>query len=114
MNGKNFINSTCPFSRVFYHRHEHIYNLIQDNLIRTDELPKKSADTKKVLGSSSIVLSTLSTLSNPGLMTNGLFELVPVERLVIDEASQIKIFDFMVRFVFRYSIVVSSHPSFFF
>lgn len=47
-------------------------------------------------------------------MTNGLFKMVPVERLVIDEASQIKIFDFMVRFVFRYSIVVSSQSFFLF
>jgi regulator of nonsense transcripts 1 len=49
-----------------------------------------------MLNGARIVLSTLSTLSNPGLDQVGIFSLVPVERLVVDEASQINAFDFMV------------------
>jgi hypothetical protein len=95
---------------VICYRHEHIYKLIQDNIIRADELPTKASDTKKVLGASCIILSTLSTLSNPGLDTNGVFDLVPVERLVIDEASQIKIFEFMVSHKLNFTIAHSHAP----
>ncbi len=43
-----------------------------------------------------LVLSTLSTLSNPLLDDFGLFNLIPVRSLVVDEASQIDVFEFMV------------------
>lgn len=36
-------------------------------------------------------------LSNPALDEIGVFDLLPVERLVVDEASQIDTFEFMVR-----------------
>jgi hypothetical protein len=52
---------------------------------------------------SRIILCTLSMLSNPVLETSGLFQLVPVERLVIDEASQIDVADFMVRNIIVFS-----------
>ncbi|KAF9459527.1 P-loop containing nucleoside triphosphate hydrolase protein [Collybia nuda] len=97
---KHGIEFKLLVSKEFYFEwHEHIYTLIGKSLIRIDTLPTKMADTKKVIGSSCIVLSTLSTLSNPTLVKNGLFKLVPVDRLVIDEASQIKVFDFMSVFV---------------
>ena len=35
-------------------------------------------------------------LSNPALYQNGTFDIVPPERLIIDEASQINILEFMV------------------
>ena len=35
-------------------------------------------------------------LSNPGLGSCGIYNLVTVERLVVDEASQIDSFEFMV------------------
>ena len=43
-----------------------------------------------------VVLCTLSTLSNPQLLQCGLFDHLPVKSLVIDEASQIDVFEFMV------------------
>jgi hypothetical protein len=43
------------------------------------------------------VLCTLSMLSNPALDTRGVFKLVPMQMLVIDEASQINVFEYMVR-----------------
>jgi hypothetical protein len=43
-----------------------------------------------------VVLCTLSMLSNPKLLDCGLFSLLPVKSLVIDEASQIDVFEFMV------------------
>jgi regulator of nonsense transcripts 1 len=67
-----------------------------DFLIRTDELMGDERGIAHMLNGARIVLSTLSTLSNPGLDQVGIFSLVPVERLVVDEASQINAFDFMV------------------
>ena len=55
-----------------------------------------------MLEGSPIILSTLGMLSNPALHSVGLFLTVPVERLVIDEASQIKMEDFMVRIPCRF------------
>jgi len=43
-----------------------------------------------------VVLCTLGMLSNPKLAGCGLFDIIPVKSLVIDEASQIDIFEFMV------------------
>ncbi|KAJ7671879.1 hypothetical protein B0H17DRAFT_1244840, partial [Mycena rosella] len=74
-------------------------------LIRTDELMGDERGIMHMLGGAHIVLSTLSTLSNPGLDQVGIFSLVPLERLVVDEASQINVFDFMhLFFKFRKSL----------
>jgi hypothetical protein len=44
-----------------------------------------------------IVLCTLSMLSNSALDTRGVFKLVPMQMLIIDEASQINVSEYMVR-----------------
>ncbi|KAF7358641.1 Nucleoside triphosphate hydrolase protein [Mycena sanguinolenta] len=83
-------------SKEFYVEwHEHIYGSIDQFLIRTDELIADERGIAYMLNEARIVLSTLSTLSNPGLDHVGIFLLVPVEKLVVDEASQINAFDFM-------------------
>jgi hypothetical protein len=46
------------------------------------------------------VLCTLSMLSNPKLADCGLIGILPLATLVVDEASQIDIFEFMVILVF--------------
>jgi len=68
-----------------------------DRLIRSDELPKQKNDLERIIADSTIILCTLSMISNPALNENGTFEIVPFERLVIDEASQINAFEFLVR-----------------
>ncbi|KAK0189345.1 hypothetical protein F5146DRAFT_981895 [Armillaria mellea] len=84
-------------SKVFYFEwHEHIYTKIKDKLLRVDRLPRNQKDLKRTIGRSTIMLSTLSMLSNPALDKNGMFNLVPPRSLVIDEASQINIFSYMV------------------
>lgn len=67
--------------------------------MRSDELPDNEVGMERALGNSYIILSTLSMLSNPALEANGTFGLAPVERLVIDEASQIRIFEFLVSLI---------------
>ncbi|RXW20315.1 hypothetical protein EST38_g5539 [Candolleomyces aberdarensis] len=83
-------------SKEFYEEwHEHMYAAVQDNLIRSDELPASGVAMERLIGNSCIILSTLGMLSNPALEQCGLFKLVPVERMIVDEASQIRIFEFL-------------------
>ncbi|KAK0445637.1 P-loop containing nucleoside triphosphate hydrolase protein, partial [Desarmillaria tabescens] len=90
-------------SKEFYVEwHEHLYTKIEDKLFRGDELPKNPKELGYVIGSSSIILSTLSMLSNPALDQNGMFNLMPPRNLVVDEASQINVFEYMhIFFKFR-------------
>ncbi|KAE9397707.1 P-loop containing nucleoside triphosphate hydrolase protein [Gymnopus androsaceus JB14] len=83
-------------SKEFYVEwHEHIYETIQERLMRTDELPADRLAMSRVVGSSRVILSTLGLLSNPALDKNGTFDIIPVERLIVDEASQINVFEYM-------------------
>ncbi|KAJ3710028.1 P-loop containing nucleoside triphosphate hydrolase protein [Lentinula raphanica] len=87
-------------SKEFYIEwHEHIYETIPGNcLIRSDELPKEPLAMSRLLGGSKVILSTLGLLSNAALKNSGVFNIVPLERLVIDEASQINVFEYMTIF----------------
>ncbi|KAG6824710.1 hypothetical protein H0H92_006077 [Tricholoma furcatifolium] len=77
--------------------HEHIYNEIQERVLVSDEIlgVKDVHQLYRILGPTTVMLSTLSMLSSPNVDRVGLFRVVPVGRLVVDEASQIKIDDFM-------------------
>ncbi len=80
-------------------RHEELYALVEHNLIRSDELARDPdpIETERKLAGSRIILCTLSMLSNPFLDDASVYSFVPVERLVVDEASQINISEYMVR-----------------
>ena len=75
-------------------RHEHIYENIEDSIVRMDTLLTSPVEIYRTFEGIMVVLCTLSNLSNPGLQ--GITNLIPVEHLVVDEASQISLFDFMV------------------
>ena len=51
---------------------------------------------ERAIGGSPVILCTLSMLSNEILDDHRMYELVPLEQLVIDEASQIDVREFMV------------------
>jgi hypothetical protein len=72
-----------------------LYEKFADKVIRSDDLPESRGDLE-IFGDATVVLCTLSMLSNPKLVDCGLFDMLPVKSLVIDEASQIDIFEFMV------------------
>ncbi|KAK0216394.1 P-loop containing nucleoside triphosphate hydrolase protein [Armillaria fumosa] len=83
-------------SKDFYVEwHEHLYTNIEDKLLRGDLLPILRKDLECIIGESSIILSTLSMISNTTLDKNGMFDLVPPRTLVVDEASQINVFEYM-------------------
>jgi regulator of nonsense transcripts 1 len=75
-------------------RHEHLYSKISANIIRSDDFSNKGL--KKMLNGARVVLCTLSMLSNPRLIT--ISRSNPVTTLVIDEASQIELGDYLAVF----------------
>ena len=85
---------------IFALRHEALYNGIEDVVIRTDQIPDECQDVATMFRGITLVLCTLSTLSNPKLDDCGLLDLIPMRSLVIDEASQIDVFDFIVTLAF--------------
>ena len=71
-------------------------------VIRSDELPDTPGEVSMMFSDVTVVLCTLSMLSNPKLKDCGLFGVIPVTALVIDEASQIDVFEFMVILVLMF------------
>ncbi|KIJ32689.1 hypothetical protein M422DRAFT_184126, partial [Sphaerobolus stellatus SS14] len=95
---KRNINFKIIVLKEFYFEwHKHIYEKIEGYIIRSDESPEDRTQMERVLGGSVVILTTLSMLSNPGLDINGTFSLVPKKKLVVDETSQISIFEYMIR-----------------
>ncbi|KAI0827617.1 P-loop containing nucleoside triphosphate hydrolase protein [Trametes gibbosa] len=94
---KNDVDFRLLVSKEFYVEwHEHLYEGIDGRLIRSDDLCLADpVEMERKIGVSTVMLCTISMLSNPAVMNCGFFELLPVERLVVDEASQIDTFEFM-------------------
>ncbi|KAF8907303.1 P-loop containing nucleoside triphosphate hydrolase protein, partial [Gymnopilus junonius] len=69
--------------------HEHLYEKIVKNVITSDRLPEDMTSASRELGKSRVILCTLSMLSNPRL--SDVIRLVPLQTVIIDEASQIEI-----------------------
>ncbi|PIL32979.1 hypothetical protein GSI_05097 [Ganoderma sinense ZZ0214-1] len=93
--GKPAVDFKLIVSMEFHFEwHEHLYYGIEDDLIRTDDFGH-GFDPRNQIGETKVILCTLSMLSNPCLREMGVFAYRPVERLVVDEASQIDTFEFM-------------------
>jgi hypothetical protein len=75
--------------------HEHLYERIAPNVLRSDKLPPDLVAMERVLGGVRVVLCTLSMLSNSRVMAAGLARLVPIQTVVVDEASQIEAGDYL-------------------
>ncbi|KAI9063954.1 hypothetical protein FKP32DRAFT_1611566 [Trametes sanguinea] len=84
------------FKEFYVEWHEHLYEEIEERLIRSDELFGDIVVAERMIGESMVILCTIAMLSNPAIDHCGIFNIVPVERLVVDEASQINTFEFMV------------------
>ena len=74
-------------------RHEHLYKKVEGKLIRTDSLPDDPLAAHRLLLGSRVILSTLSNMLNNRMAE--ITRIVPVETLVIDEASQIDVGDYL-------------------
>lgn len=69
-------------------RHEHLYEKINPNLIRSDNFPDNTVAAERLLLGSKVILCTLSMLSNPQIST--ITRLVPLQTVIVDEASQVR------------------------
>lgn len=87
--------SIDSLSLDLHNRNEHLYSKIESNVIRSDDFPHTITGATGLLSGSRIILCTLSMLSHPMLATSGAFEIAPVDTVIIDEASQIEIGDYL-------------------
>ncbi|KAK6997400.1 regulator of nonsense transcripts 1 [Favolaschia claudopus] len=90
----NFLKFKLIVSRDFhYDWHEHLYEQINPNLIRSDTLgPDRVATERQLLGSQ-VILCTLSMLSNSRL--SFVTQVVPVRTIIVDEASQVEVGNYL-------------------
>jgi superfamily I DNA and/or RNA helicase len=72
-----------------------LYNAIERNVIRSDRLFDDIAGTYRLLGDSRVILCTISMLSNDRIINSGLTKITPVQTVIVDEASQIEIGDYL-------------------
>jgi hypothetical protein len=73
--------------------HEHLYTSINSNVIRSDTFPQTALEAERRLSGARVLLCTLSMLSNFKI---GVFaRVVPVETVIVDEASQIEVGDYV-------------------
>ena len=106
MNGESESpRSGNPLRTYAQYRHEKLYEEILAKLIRSDELPEDKREVEDTFRGATVVLCTLSMLSNPKLADCGLIDILPVTSLVIDEASQIDLFEFMVISVWNFQAI---------
>ncbi|KAI9574012.1 P-loop containing nucleoside triphosphate hydrolase protein [Boletus coccyginus] len=74
--------------------HEHLYTSIKANIITSGEFLERLSE----LNGCPVVLCTLSMLSNDLLRKQGAFRKVPLHTVIVDEASQIEIGDYIPLF----------------
>ncbi|KAJ7761888.1 hypothetical protein DFH07DRAFT_411911 [Mycena maculata] len=88
------VDFTLIVSKDFhYDWHEYLYGKIVDNVVRSDELTDDFVALQVRMHGSRVVLCTLSMLSNPRRAL--VARLVPLQMLVVDEASQVEIRNFV-------------------
>ncbi|KIL71313.1 hypothetical protein M378DRAFT_211563 [Amanita muscaria Koide BX008] len=78
--------------------HEHLYSKLKENVIRSDDFLYAASR----FDGNPVILCTLSMLSNKHVMKT-FMGIVPVNYLVVDEASQIEIGNFMPTFIHCHS-----------
>ncbi|KAJ3570490.1 hypothetical protein NP233_g4368 [Leucocoprinus birnbaumii] len=73
--------------------HEHLYDKINDNVIRSDDFVDFAIAAERLLGGSRVILCTLGMLSNDRIAV--FTRLVPPSLFIFDEASQIEVGDYI-------------------
>lgn len=75
-------------------RHEHLYGKIERNVIRSEKFGDKIV-VEQLLRGSRVILCTLSTFCHPRFDSAGFALFVPVDTVIVDEASQIEVGDYV-------------------
>ncbi|KAG6329772.1 hypothetical protein ID866_9318 [Astraeus odoratus] len=85
-------------SKEFYEFwHEHLYSNLLSNVIVSEEFSDRGSFFSQISGCP-VILCTLSMLSSHKLMQLGVFRVIPLQNIVVDEASQIEIGDYIPLF----------------
>ncbi|KAH9925853.1 P-loop containing nucleoside triphosphate hydrolase protein [Epithele typhae] len=101
---KNIAETLCrrgvDFKLIVSHEfhfdwHEHLYLRLSKHFIESNKLFNDKDNVRLLIGDTKILLCTVSMLSNPFMDSFGVFKHVSVQRLIVDEASQIDAFQFM-------------------
>lgn len=79
----------------FYQRHEHLYEAIQANVIESGDFKRTQHENESLVFGARVMLCTISMLSNERLMECGFTKTVPVQTVIVDEASQIEVGDYL-------------------
>ena len=96
MTGRPVSFELYPVFIRFLSRHEHLYEKIERNVIESSDFPRDLVATQRLLLGARVILCTLSMITNGRL---GHFtQLVPVERVIVDEASQIEVGQYLPLF----------------
>ncbi|KAG8994071.1 hypothetical protein FRB94_010188 [Tulasnella sp. JGI-2019a] len=86
----NFTQFKLLVSGDFYTEwHEHIYEPCREQILTSEQLRDKKLSFREAFAGIKVVLSTVDMLFQSTLQKKGLFGIIPVEYLVVDEASQI-------------------------
>ncbi|KAJ7104042.1 P-loop containing nucleoside triphosphate hydrolase protein [Mycena belliarum] len=86
----DFLDFKLLVSKDFhYDWHEHLYEKINPNLIRSDELVDDPVATERRLLGSKVILCTLTMLSSSRI--SAITRLVPLHTVIVDEASQVEV-----------------------
>jgi len=99
-----YVDHFCEMHQAhFRFRHEEIYEKIIQKVVRLDEIrDPRQVETDIRQNGICTILCTISMLSNPGVAQQGFYRHVPVQRLMVDEASQIYVGQYIVRsYTFR-------------
>jgi hypothetical protein len=72
-----------------------LYTDLERNVIRTDNFPRHIVDTETLICGSRVILCTMSMVSNGRMISCGIPDLVPVQTVIVDEASQIEMGDYL-------------------
>ncbi|KAI9574020.1 P-loop containing nucleoside triphosphate hydrolase protein [Boletus coccyginus] len=76
-----------------YDWHEHLYEELESCLIRSDTFKMSTVDASRQLLDCNVILCTLSMFSNPNI--DVFLHILPVEMIILDEASQIECGDYL-------------------
>ena len=76
-------------------RHEHLYEVIRNNVIESGEFYPDAVGNERLVLGSRVILCTISMLSTDRIMDCGFTELVPIQTVIVDEASQIEVGDYL-------------------
>jgi len=76
-------------------RHEHLYQAIRDNMMESGDFKHTAQENERLLLGVRVILCTISMLSTERIRFCGFTKIVPVQTIIIDEASQIEVGDYL-------------------